>query len=367
MADTIRTEADLLANLFQDGQADGSITAQDMRDLIVSMKTINPELITGQSNPAYQEGLVFYDDEHKALSYYNENSQVTVNLGQEMVVGSVNNSGVAIADGDAVYVTGSVGERIQIAKAISSTNTPLIIGIATTSMANGENGYVTLTGVVHNYDTSSFSAGDLLYLSDSVAGGLTTTAPTLPNESYVVASVMEVAVSGKILVHPNRINRSNETTVYAQFISEVTQTAASINTAYSVALEGAEVKENITHSTSTNPEEITIAIAGAYQMNIGAQVLHDSGGGTSRIAMWLQEDTGGGFADIANSAVVIDLSSNDTDVLYLNHVDRWSAGDKVRIQWASTNTAGELLAIPAAAPVPSVPSIIVTMNKIGTE
>ena len=37
MADTRRTTADLLANLFQDGQAASSITAQDMRDLIISL------------------------------------------------------------------------------------------------------------------------------------------------------------------------------------------------------------------------------------------------------------------------------------------------------------------------------------------
>jgi hypothetical protein len=37
MADTQRTNTDLLSNLFQDGQSDGSITPQDVRDLIVSM------------------------------------------------------------------------------------------------------------------------------------------------------------------------------------------------------------------------------------------------------------------------------------------------------------------------------------------
>lgn len=41
MADTKRTRADLLTALFQDGQAEGSITPQDIRDLIVSMETIN--------------------------------------------------------------------------------------------------------------------------------------------------------------------------------------------------------------------------------------------------------------------------------------------------------------------------------------
>ena len=37
MADTQRTQTDLLTTLFQDGQANGSITAQDIRDLIVSL------------------------------------------------------------------------------------------------------------------------------------------------------------------------------------------------------------------------------------------------------------------------------------------------------------------------------------------
>lgn len=41
MVDTARTETDLLENLFQDGQAPGSITPQDVRDLIVSVKYMN--------------------------------------------------------------------------------------------------------------------------------------------------------------------------------------------------------------------------------------------------------------------------------------------------------------------------------------
>jgi hypothetical protein len=38
MADTARTATDLLTNLFQDGQVANSITAQDLRDLIVSVR-----------------------------------------------------------------------------------------------------------------------------------------------------------------------------------------------------------------------------------------------------------------------------------------------------------------------------------------
>ena len=38
MADTARTSADLLTNIFPDGQAAGAITAQDIRDFVVSVK-----------------------------------------------------------------------------------------------------------------------------------------------------------------------------------------------------------------------------------------------------------------------------------------------------------------------------------------
>lgn len=44
MVDTIRTENDLLTALFQDGQAAGSITAQDVRDLIVSLRPAHAEI-----------------------------------------------------------------------------------------------------------------------------------------------------------------------------------------------------------------------------------------------------------------------------------------------------------------------------------
>ncbi len=45
MADTKRTSTDLLTNIFQDGQAAASITAQDLRDLVVSMKSSHADIV----------------------------------------------------------------------------------------------------------------------------------------------------------------------------------------------------------------------------------------------------------------------------------------------------------------------------------
>jgi hypothetical protein len=47
MTDTVRTIPDLLTNLFQDGQAPGSITPQDERDMILSLACALPYRKTG--------------------------------------------------------------------------------------------------------------------------------------------------------------------------------------------------------------------------------------------------------------------------------------------------------------------------------
>lgn len=50
MVDTVRTEVELLS-IFADAQPAGSITAQDMRDLIVSVKTLTPPAYATLSIP----------------------------------------------------------------------------------------------------------------------------------------------------------------------------------------------------------------------------------------------------------------------------------------------------------------------------
>jgi hypothetical protein len=63
MADTQRTRTDLLTNLFQDGQAANSITAQDMRDLIESLMAPHgsASLTANTTATTVAAGSVFYD------------------------------------------------------------------------------------------------------------------------------------------------------------------------------------------------------------------------------------------------------------------------------------------------------------------
>ena len=108
-----------------------------------------------------------------------------------------NNSGVTIAKGDPVYATG-FSTKTTVAKSVATDITTFpVIGLATTSITNGSDGVVIVSGVFSDVDTSSYTAGNILYVA--TAGGLTTTQPT--TGSGAVGVVLKAnATTGVILV-----------------------------------------------------------------------------------------------------------------------------------------------------------------------
>ena len=113
----------------------------------------------------------------------------------------VNNSGVSIAKGDPVYISGFGTSKPRVAKSqASSIATFPVIGLAQSAIGNGNDGVVVLSGVFTGIDTSSYAAGDRLYVGSS--GGLTATQPiTATTNSGVVAIVAKSnSTTGVILV-----------------------------------------------------------------------------------------------------------------------------------------------------------------------
>lgn len=134
---------------------------------------------TEATKPAYSEGRLFYDEEYGALGFYNEEQDVTLQIGQESWVRVYNNTGASITDGDPVYATGAFGEAITIALADATTEDKAnVVGLATHTIENNSYGYVTVRGLLSGLDTSAFTAGDRINLSPS--GGLQVAPPTYP-------------------------------------------------------------------------------------------------------------------------------------------------------------------------------------------
>jgi hypothetical protein len=82
-----------------------------------------------------------------------------------------NNSGVQINKGDPVYITGVISKPTIAKCEASDINTFPIAGFALSNISNNADGEILLSGLLTNFNTSSFSTGDILYVGNS--GGLT--------------------------------------------------------------------------------------------------------------------------------------------------------------------------------------------------
>ena len=162
----------------------------------VNVKSVRYDIT--QDNPTYSEGLVFYDKTKRALSYYNENDEMTVNISQEVIFPVVNNSGITINNGD-IVTPDSVGIILADRQV---KNKSRLIAVATTTMLDGESGYVTRLGQVGGLNTSSYTVGQILYLGTN--GGYAT-APPLDGAYTVIVGVVDVvdASEGIITVDIN--------------------------------------------------------------------------------------------------------------------------------------------------------------------
>lgn len=166
-------------------------------------------MIPSAGPSTHVEGTVFYDEDDRTLSVQLEaGSDVTLQVGQELLVRGTNKTGGQIDNGRTVYIDGAIGNRPTFAKALNSGThrQSEVIGLMTHDLADNGTGYVTTTGLVRDFDTTggpeSWAAGDRLWLS-GVAGLMTNVEPVAPLPASFVGYVIRAhATQGVILVKP---------------------------------------------------------------------------------------------------------------------------------------------------------------------
>lgn len=183
----------------------GAISASSASFVSIGATTGSFVLVTfttGLVSPAYSEGKVFYDFTEKTLAYYNEEPDVTMNIGQELWRRVFNNSGATILNGDLVYQNGIASGLPSIALAIASDVFKAdVLGFATHDIENNTTGYVTVAGTIHGLNTAAVavSSGSALYLSAFTLGKSTQTRPSLPSFTVEVGKVEMIgSVDGEI-------------------------------------------------------------------------------------------------------------------------------------------------------------------------
>lgn len=236
----------------------------------------NPIKLATNSSPSYVSSSIVSDlsqTGNDVLTWYpSTDSSVGLQVGQEEWIFVNNNTGSTIANGAAVYVSGSTGgvPTIALAKGDASTTT-IGIGITTESIANGATGYVTTMGIVHQLDTHLFSVGPI-YISATTAGALTQTAPTSPNYRYRIGFVTVVDASvGQIQVTPSTASLGNGT---------ANQFFAMNNAGTAQETKGFTVNQGLTLSFAT-PGVAQLGMASISPSSIKPSVVYQSPTGTA--------------------------------------------------------------------------------------
>jgi len=152
--------------------ADGNVTGTEIKTYLDFNTTL-------AGKPSHAEGRLFYDKEYGALGFYNQEADITLQVGQEEWLRVYNGTGSTIPDGTPVYSVGAVGESLSVAPADATTDIKArVVGVTTHSIEDASYGYATVRGLVSGIDTSALTAGQPVHLAPS--GGLQNTAPTYP-------------------------------------------------------------------------------------------------------------------------------------------------------------------------------------------
>jgi hypothetical protein len=212
----------------EDIKRDLNISASDISGLNGLVYTTGDQIISGNKNfsgqigasgiqflplletqtPDYQEGKVFYDENSHSLCYYNEVSDVIVNLGQEHIIRVINGWTGTIVAGRAVVVSGAQGDKPKVIPATASHSMigdHDVLGLTSHSIPANGDGYITTAGVVEGLDTSLYTVGDTLFVQTGVGGVLTDTRAVPPDHSIKAGYVYRSHPNaGSIFVHLNQ-------------------------------------------------------------------------------------------------------------------------------------------------------------------
>lgn len=149
-------------------------------------------------------GEIAWNDTDGTLDVGLKGGNVTLQVGMEIVTLVKNADNAGLTNGHVVYIVGSSGANLLVrdAQADLEATAEHILGVMTESATGGNKAYCTTFGIVHEVDTSALTEGAPVYLSPTVAGGLTSTEPTAPLERVVIGvCIRSHATQGVLFVN----------------------------------------------------------------------------------------------------------------------------------------------------------------------
>jgi hypothetical protein len=194
---------------------DLSPASEDTLDMVTTRgnNTINIINVGGVSTPwldldtsytgATEVGRFSWDIDN-ATADLGLNDNVVLKIGQDDMWYVRNESGSAIPRGTAVMAVGTVGAsgRILVSPMVAngSVAAKYLLGITSEEIADDSDGYVLAKGNLREFNTSSYTAGQVLWCSPTTPGALTATEPAAPNLKLPIAFVVHADAEGMLAV-----------------------------------------------------------------------------------------------------------------------------------------------------------------------
>lgn len=215
-----------IINLADAEDAGDAVTKRQLDEVInnnLSLDDVQSITFDQASTDVGSVGRLVWNDTDGTLNLGLKGGNVTLQLGQETLARVVNKTGADLLEANyqVVRIDGAQGQRVKVAlaQADSAVNASGTLGLVTETIANNQEGFVTLLGAVRNINTTgslqseTWADGDVLYLSQATAGRLTKTKPT----SGIVCKVGYVehahTTQGRIVVHVENFAGLQETLV----------------------------------------------------------------------------------------------------------------------------------------------------------
>ncbi len=284
---------------------------------------------------------------------------VTQQMGQELYGRILNNTGSTILNGSCLGISPATNSYVLFIA--DGTLSPItIVGVTTQDIPDNTQGRITVWGRVRDIDTTGtpygevWTAGQILYVSTTIAGGFTNVKPTAPNLSLPIAQVITVnATTGQIAVRPT----VEQQLFYGQFAKTTDQTPSAANTANALTWDSSLISNGITIGGTTS--QIIVDNAGLYKFSISLQ-LTSSSASIKNVWIWFRKNG----VDVASSSMITSMDSatairTPSRNLFFSLV----AGDYIEIMFASDSTAMTVDNIAATAFAPAAPAALLSVNQ----
>lgn len=149
---------------------------------------------TSSAVPSYQPAQLYWDNNAKTYAMTSDHAGVSLQIGQEQWIRGYAHE--YIPNGSPVYVHDSIGGlpcfMLALADGVVGSTKSEVVGLATENIISGSIGIITSQGQIHDVDTSLFTEGQSVYLSNENSGSIISSYPSSPYEvvqlGYVLVS-----------------------------------------------------------------------------------------------------------------------------------------------------------------------------------